>query len=114
MAVQIGSITLNDAWIRNKWGGRYQKDNSVIKKKATAKKISSLILPPCSVRSKEEKRKENVIYAIDGTEYITNCNSVASFGPPPPFGSVSVFSSAPGKAIVGETVLILVQTLHPT
>lgn len=109
MAVQIGSITLNDAWIRNKWGGRYQKDNSVIKKKATAKKISSLILPPCSAKSKEEKRKENVIYAIDGTEYIINCNSAVPSDPPPPSGSVSVFSSSPGKAIVGETVLIRVQ-----
>lgn len=109
MAVQIGSITLNDAWIRNKWGGRYQKDNSVIKKKATAKKISSLILPPCLAKSKEEKRKENVIYAIDGTEYIINCNSAVPSDPPPHFGSVSVFSSSPGKAIVGETVLILVQ-----
>lgn len=109
MAVQIGSITLNDAWIRNKWGGRYQKDNSVIKKKATAKKISSLILPPCLAKSKEEKRKENVIYAIDGTEYIINCNSAVPSDPPPPSGSVSVFSSSPGKAIVGETVLILVQ-----
>lgn len=104
MAVQIGSITLNDAWIRNKWGGRYQ--NSVIKKKATAKKISSLILPPCSAR---ERRRENVIYAIDGTEYIINCNSAVPSDPPPPSGSVSVLTSSPGKAIVGETVLILVQ-----
>lgn len=108
MAVQIGSIILNDAWIKNKWGGRYQKDNSVIKKKATAKKISSLILPPCSVRSKEEKSK-NVVYAIDGTEYIINCNSAVPSAPPLPSGSVSVLSSSPGKAIVGETVLILVQ-----
>jgi hypothetical protein len=102
MAVRIGTITLNDAWIRNKWGGRTSA--STIKKQATTQKINSLILPPCTAKSKEEKR--NTLYAIDGTEYISNCGSTV--GGSPPIGSVSVYSSASGSAQVGETIYIVV------
>ena len=102
MAVQIGTITLNDAWIRNKWGGRAFA--SIIKKQATTQKINSLILPPCTAKSKEEKR--NVLYAIDGTEYISNCNSAVNSLTPT--GSVSVYSSSPGSAQVGEVISIVV------
>jgi len=102
MAVQIGTITLNDAWIRNKWGGRASA--SIIKKQATTRKINSLILPPCSAKSKEEKR--NVLYAIDGTEYISNCSPAV--GGSPPTGSVSVYSSSSGSARVGEVISIVV------
>jgi hypothetical protein len=102
MAVQIGTITLNDAWIRNKWGGRASA--SIIKKQATTQKINSLILPPCTAKSKEEKR--SVLYAIDGTEYISNCNSAVESSPPT--GSVSVHSSSPGSAQVGENIHIVV------
>jgi hypothetical protein len=102
MAVQIGTITLNDAWIRNKWGGRVSA--SAIKKQATTQRINSLILPPCTAKSKEERR--SVLYAIDGTEYISNCSSAV--GGSPPAGSVSVHSSSPGSAQVGETIHIVV------
>lgn len=102
MAVQIGTITLNDAWIRNKWGGRASA--STIKKQATAQKIDSLVLPPCDAKSKEEKR--SVLYAIDGTEYISYCNSAVNS--PEPSGSVSVYSSAPGSVRVGENIHIVV------
>jgi hypothetical protein len=103
MAVQIGTITLTDAWIRNKWGGRATA--SIIKKQATTQKINSLVLPPCTAKSKEERR--SVLYAIDGTEYISNCNSAV--GSSPPTGSVSVYSSSPGSAQVGEMVSIVVR-----
>jgi len=102
MAVQIGTITLNDAWIRNKWGGRVSA--FAIKKQATTQKINSLILPPCSAKSKEERR--SVLYAIDGTEYISNCSSAVAGSPPT--GSVSVYSSSPGTARVGENIHIVV------
>ena len=103
MAVQIGTITLNDAWIRNKWGGRTSA--SKIKKQATTQKINSLVLPPCTAKSREEKR--SVLYAIDGTEYMSNCNSAVESSPPS--GSVSVHSSSPGAAQVGEIVSIVVR-----
>ncbi len=102
MAVQIGTITLQDAWIRNKWGGRASA--SIIKKQATTQKINSLVLPPCTAKSKDERR--NVLYAIDGTEYISNCSSAV--GGSPPRGSVSVYSSSPGSARVGEIISIVV------
>ncbi len=101
MAVQIGTITLQDAWIRNKWGGR--ASTPTIKKQATTRRINSLILPPCSAKSKEEKR--SVLYAIDGTEYIANCSSAV--GGSPPRGSVSVYSSSSGSAQVGEVISIV-------
>ena len=96
MAVRIGTLTLEDAWIRNKWGGR------VDKRRLLTDKVNSLVLPPCGVKMSGERP---VAVAIDGTEYYARC--IGWQQNEPPVANLQVFSPAIAKP--GDIIFIAVE-----
>jgi len=96
MAVRIGTLTLADAWIRNKWGGRADK------RRLLTDKVNSLVLPTCGVKMSGERP---VAVAIDGTEYYARC--IEWQQNKPPTANLQVFS--PGKAKPGDVIFIAVE-----
>jgi len=96
MAVRIGTLTLADAWIRNKWGGRADK------RRLLTDRVNSLVLPPCNVKMARERP---VAVAIDGTEYYARC--IGWQRDEPPTANLQVFS--PGIAKPGDVIFIAVE-----
>jgi hypothetical protein len=96
MAVRIGTLTLTDAWIRNKWGGRADK------RRLLTDKVNSLVLPPCGVKMSGERP---VAVAIDGTEYYARC--VGWQQDKPPTANLQIVS--PSVAKPGDIVFIAVE-----
>jgi len=96
MAVRIGTLTLADAWIRNKWGGRADK------RRLLTDRVNSLVLPPCNVKMTGERP---VAVAIDGTEYYARC--IGWQRDEPPTANLQVFS--PGIAKPGDVIFIAVE-----
>ena len=96
MAVRIGTLTLEDAWIRNKWGGR------VDKRRLLTDKVNSLVLPPCGVKMSGERP---VAVAIDGTEYYARC--IKWQQNEPAVANLHVFSPAIAKP--GDIIFIAVE-----
>jgi hypothetical protein len=108
-------ITINgmdfDGWIRNKFGGKVQKEKGGMKKWiVNGSPAIQLPIYPCEKVMQDIKEKEKnrrVITAIDGTEYIVFCGGLSSgtTNPLPP--SVSVSASATSLK-VGEYLFITV------
>ena len=98
-----GTYTLNDAWLIDKFVG-----TAPLKRWDTANEPFALEPPPC-VRLQEEAKKidqKRVITAIDGTEYVVECGSLADISNPlPPSVSVNVNKNA---VKVGEFIYITV------
>lgn len=115
MSVSIGSVTLDDAWIVNKYGGEYSTSGAGgggLKQwiDEHGQEAFALPVPPCQkiieeIKAKSEKGKR-VIVALDGTEYIVECGSLSDINnPTPPSASVS---ASTGNAKVGDIIFILV------